>query len=172
MNQKCQMQKTAEFELIEKFDTMKESAMLHTFQEVNHMAKDAYERGLEKLMELTLSGPEHPNGEMDIGERFKDVAPDLTKFVVEFAFGEIYSRPGLSNKQKVLTTITALVAQGKPQIEMHIKTGLNVGLTPDEIIGAIMHLIPYVGFPSVLNALAVAQKVFDERGVKISQNEE
>lgn len=105
---------------------------------------------------------------MDIGDGFKDIAPDLSKFVVEFAFGEIYSRPGLDNKQKVLTTITALVAQGKPQIGMHIKTGLSVGLTPDEIVGCIVHLIPYTGFPSVLNALKVAQEVFKEEGVTIS----
>ncbi|WP_153732762.1 carboxymuconolactone decarboxylase family protein [Sporosarcina obsidiansis] len=136
------------------------------------MAEDRYQRGLEKLMELTLSGEDNPAGDMEIGESFKDVAPDLTKYVVEFAFGDIYSRPGLDNKQKVLTTITALVAQGKPQIQMHIKTGLDVGLTPDEIIGCIMHLIPYTGFPSVLNALAVAQKVFAERGVSITATDD
>ncbi len=104
---------------------------------------------------------------MDIGEAFKDIAPDLSKYVVEFAFGEIYSRPGLDNKQKVLTTITALVAQGKPQIGMHIKTGLTVGLSPEEIIGCIMHLIPYTGFPSVLNALTVAKDIFQEQGITV-----
>lgn len=131
-----------------------------------NMAEDRYEKGIEKLKELS------PTGDMDIGEGFKDIAPDLTKYVVEFAFGDIYSRPGLDNKQKVLTTITALVAQGKPQIEMHIKTGLTVGLKPEEIVGVIMHLIPYVGFPSVLNALKVAQQVFNERGVTVSIPEE
>lgn len=132
------------------------------------MSEDRYKRGIEKIKELTASDDTNPTGEMDIGERFKDIAPDLTRYVVEFAFGDIYARPGLDNKQKVMTTITALVAQGKPQIEMHIKTGLSVGLTPDEIVGCIMHLIPYVGFPSVLNALSVAQKVFAERGVSVS----
>lgn len=130
---------------------------------------ERYKKGMEKIREITGSTAEHnPAGEMEIGDSFKDVAPDLTRYVVEFAFGDIYSRPGLDDKQKVMTTITALVAQGKPQIEMHIKNGLSVGLTPDEIVGCIMHLIPYVGFPSVLNALSVAQKVFKERGVKIS----
>ena len=126
------------------------------------MANDRYQQGLEKIKELD------PTGDMDIGEGFKDIAPDLSKYVVEFAFGDIYSRPGLDNKQKVMTTITALVAQGKPQIEMHIKNGLNVGLKPEEIVGCIMHLIPYTGFPSVLNALKVAKKVFAERGVSIA----
>ncbi len=131
------------------------------------MAEDLYQKGIKKIQELTASPDDNPTGAMDIGEAFKDIAPDLSKYVVEFAFGEIYSRPGLDNKQKVLTTITALVAQGKPQIGMHIKTGLTVGLSPEEIIGCIMHLIPYTGFPSVLNALTVAKDIFQEQGITV-----
>ena len=132
------------------------------------MAKVRYQQCLDKLMELTTPDSDNPTGHMDIGEGFKYVAPDLSKFVVEFAFGDIYSRPGLDNKQKVLTTISALVAQGTPQIEMHVKTGLTVGLTPEEIVGCIIHLIPYTGFPRALNALKAAQKVFEERGITVS----
>lgn len=135
------------------------------------MATEKYQKGIEKIKELTSSTDENPTGFMDIGEGFKDIAPDLSQYVVEFAFGDIYSRPGLDNKQKVLTTITSLVTQGKPQIGMHIKTGLSVGLTPEEIVGCIIHLIPYVGFPSVLNALKVTQEVFNELGVKITPSE-
>lgn len=135
------------------------------------MAKDRYQKGIDKIQELTSSSDDNPTGFMDIGEGFKDIAPDLSRYVVEFAFADIYSRPGLDNKQKVMTTITALVAQGKPQIEMHIKTGLSVGLKPEEIVGCIIHLIPYVGFPSVLNALKVAQKVFNEKGIKVNTSE-
>lgn len=135
------------------------------------MTKDRYEKGLFKLKELTLPEGDKPTGHMDIGEGFKDVAPDLSKLVVEFAFGDIYARPGLDNKQKVLTTISALVAQGTPQIEMHVKTGLAVGLTPEEIVGCIMHLIPYTGFPRALNALKAAQKVFDEQGIVVNTSE-
>lgn len=132
------------------------------------MAEERYQKGIDKIQELTASSDDNPTGFMDIGSAFKDIAPDLEKYVVEFAFGDIYARPGLDNKQKVLTTITALVAQGKPQIEMHIKTGLSVGLTPEEIVGCIMHLIPYTGFPSVLNALATAKKVFEEQGLTVT----
>lgn len=131
------------------------------------MADDLYQKGIKKIQELTASQDDNPTGFMDIGEAFKDIAPDLTKYVVEFAFAGIYSRPGLDNKQKVLTTITALVAQGKPQIGMHIKTGLSVGLTPEEIIGCIMHLIPYTGFPSVLGALTAAKEIFNEQGISV-----
>lgn len=131
------------------------------------MNTDRYQKGMDKLAELTVADASSPVGHMDIGKGFKDVAPDLEKYVVEFAFGDIYARPGLDNKQKVLTTISALVAQGTPQIGMHVITGLTVGLTPKEIVGCIMHLIPYVGFPRALNALRVAQEVFVEQGVKV-----
>lgn len=141
----------------------------HELKEDFKMANDRYQKGIEKIQELTLQSNEsNPTGEMEIGEGFKDLAPDLSKYVVEFAFGDIYSRPGLDNKQKVLTTISALIAQGTPQIELHVNTGLTVGLTPEEIVGCIMHLIPYCGFPRVLNALTVAQKVFEERGVSVT----
>ena len=131
------------------------------------MAEDLYQKGINKIQELTASPDDNPTGEMDIGAAFQDIAPDLTKYVVEFASGGIYSRPGLDNKQKVLATITALVAQGKPQIGMHIKTGLTVGLTPEEIVGCIMHLLPYTGFPSVINALTVAKQIFSDQGIKV-----
>ena len=136
------------------------------------MATDRYQKGMEKLKELTVPDEHNPTGHMDIGEGFRDLAPDLSRIVVEFAFGDIYARPGLDNRQKVLTTISALVAQGTPQIGMHVITGLNVGLTPREIVGCIMHLIPYVGFPRALNALRVAQEVFAEQGVGVDQDGE
>lgn len=132
------------------------------------MNSDKFQQGMEKLKELTVPDGQSPTGHMEVGDSFKDIAPDLTRMVVEFAFGDIYSRPGLDNKQKVLTTISALVAQGTPQIGMHVITGLNVGLTADEIAACIVHLIPYVGFPRALNALKVAQEVFKEQGVNIT----
>lgn len=136
------------------------------------MTSERFQKGMNKLKELTTPDENSPTGHMEIGDSFKDIAPDLTRIVVEFAFGDIYARDGLDNKQKVLTTISALVAQGTPQIGMHVVTGLNVGLTPDEIAGCIMHLIPYVGFPRALNALKVAQDVFAEQGVAISNKPE
>lgn len=132
---------------------------------------DRYEKGMKKLEELVLPEGDKPTGHMDIGESFKDIAPDLQKYVVEFAFGDIYARPGIDNQQKVIATISSLVAQGLPQIEMHVKTGLAVGLKPEEIVGCIIHLIPYCGFPKVLSALKVAQKVFAEQGITVKTSE-
>lgn len=132
------------------------------------MSSSKFDKGMAKLAELTVPTADSATGHMEVGESFRDVAPDLSRIVVEFAFGDIYARPGLNNQQKVLTTISALVAQGVPQIGMHVVTGLNAGLTPDEIVGCIMHLIPYVGFPRALTALKVVQEVFAEQGVEIA----
>ena len=78
------------------------------------METDRYQKGMDKLKELTVADENSPTGHMEVGESFKDVAQDLTRLVVEFAFGDIYARRGLDNKQKLLTTISALVTQGTP----------------------------------------------------------
>ncbi len=97
-----------------------------------------------------------------------DLDSELENYIVEFAFGDIYSREGLSDKEKTLLTISSLVTQGlEPQLTLHVNTGLTVGITPKEIVGAIIHLLPYTGFPRVLNALKVAKEVFTKRGVSV-----
>ena len=96
-----------------------------------------------------------------------DVAPDLARQVVSWGFGEIYSRPGLVPRDRQLLTIGMLTALGgcEPQLEVHIGTALNVGLTPAEIIEALLQSAGYCGFPKALNATLVAKKVFGERGL-------
>jgi 4-carboxymuconolactone decarboxylase len=101
-------------------------------------------------------------------EDLMDLDPELENYIVEFAFGDIYSREGLTHEQRTLITISSLVTQGlEPQLKLHVNTGLTIGLTPKEIVGAIIHLLPYTGFPRVLNALKVAKEVFAQRGVKV-----
>ncbi len=102
-------------------------------------------------------------------ESLEDIAPDLGRYVIEFAFGDIYKRQGISLQQKQLVTIASLATQGgcEPQLNVHINAALNVGLTRDDIVEAIIHCIPYTGFPKVLNAVFVAKKVFEERDLKV-----
>lgn len=103
-------------------------------------------------------------------DELMDLDPHLENYIVEFAFGDIYSREGLSHEQRTLITISSLVTQGlEPQLRLHINTGLTIGITPKEIVGAIIHLLPYTGFPRVLNALKVAKDVFTQRGVKVEE---
>lgn len=103
-------------------------------------------------------------------ESLMDLDPALEDYIVEFAFGDIYSREGLSDQQKTLLTISSLVTQGlAPQLRLHVNIGLTIGLTPKDIVNAIVHLLPYVGFPKVLNGLSVAKEVFVERKVILTK---
>jgi 4-carboxymuconolactone decarboxylase len=106
-------------------------------------------------------------------ESLRDVAPDLGRYVVEFAFGDIYQRPVLDLRQRQLVTISALTTLGgaEPQLEVHINAGLNVGLSAREVVEAILHCVPYIGFPRVLNAVLVAKRIFAERGVSSVHDE-
>lgn len=99
----------------------------------------------------------------------QDIAPDVGKYIIEFAFGDIYSREGLSLEEREMITIASLLTVGgcEPQLEVHINGSLNVGLTPQKIVETFTHCIPYVGFPRVLNALFVAKKVFAERQLSL-----
>jgi 4-carboxymuconolactone decarboxylase len=77
------------------------------------------------------------------------------------------ARPGLEPRDRQLLTLGMLTALGgcEPQLEIHIGAALNVGLTPQEIIEALLHASVYCGFPRALNATFVARKVFGERGL-------
>ncbi|PAD35790.1 carboxymuconolactone decarboxylase family protein [Terribacillus saccharophilus] len=123
------------------------------------MKSERYLRGMERLMEVDGTGGER------VISSLQTIAPDLADYVVEFAFGDVYSREGLDLKQRQLVTIASLTTQGgcEPQLEVHINAALNVGLQNHEIIEAIMHCVPYTGFPRVLNATFVAKKIFEVR---------
>jgi len=128
------------------------------------LINERYENGWEKLMEVDGEGGKR------VIESLKNIAPDLGRYVIEFAFGDIYTRQGISLQQKQLVTIASLTTQGgcEPQLNVHINAALNVGLTPNAIVEAIIHCIPYTGFPRVLNAVFVAKQVFEERNLKVN----
>ena len=88
------------------------------------------------------------------------ISPDLGKYIVEFAFGDIYERSGLSLQEREMITLASLLtAEGcEPQLEVHINGALNVGIAPEKIIEIFLQCIPYTGFPKVLNAISVANK--------------
>ena len=91
-----------------------------------------------------------------------DVAPDFADYLFEFPFGDIYSRPGLDLRAREIATIAALAAMGDaaPQLKVHIRAGLRVGLSRDEIVEILMQMAVYAGFPAALNGLFAAKEVF------------
>ncbi len=96
-----------------------------------------------------------------------EVAPGLGHQVVAWGFGEIYSRSGLEPRDRQLVTLGMLTALGgcEPQLDVHINAALNVGLTPEQIVEALLHSAVYCGFPRALNATFVAKKVFADRAL-------
>jgi 4-carboxymuconolactone decarboxylase len=86
---------------------------------------------------------------------------------VEFAYGEVLSRPELDLKTRKLRTVAALAAMGnaQPQLEYHINSALNVGWSPAEILDAVMLSTVYAGFPAALNGVGTARTVFESRNL-------
>jgi 4-carboxymuconolactone decarboxylase len=125
------------------------------------MTDERFERGLQALTDLNGE-----NGRRVI-DNLADVSPKLADSVVSWGFGEIYTRPQLVPRDRQLLTIGMLTALGgcEPQLEVHINGALNVGLTPAEIVEALLQAAAYCGFPKALNATFVAKKVFGERGL-------
>ncbi|AKM01453.1 carboxymuconolactone decarboxylase family protein [Burkholderia pyrrocinia] len=132
---------------------------------MEQLVEDRYTRGWNKLKEI--------DGE--VGERviaaLAPIAPDFGRLLVEFGFGDIYSRPQLDLKAREIATIAALAALGnaQPQLKVHIEAALNVGCTRDEIVEVFMQMAVYAGFPAALNALFAAQEVFVRRDEAAAQ---
>ena len=126
------------------------------------MSSDRYERGLEKLKEVDGKAGE------TVIEGLKDIAPDLARYVIEFPFGDIYSRPGLDLKSREIAAVAALTALGTatPQLKVHINGALNVGLSRQEVVEIIIQMVVYAGFPAALNGMFAAKEVFQERDEK------
>lgn len=104
----------------------------------------------------------------DILRALERISPDMARFVVEFPYGDIYSRPGLDLKTRELLTIASLVTLGFPgrELKAHVANALNAGCSKEEIVETIMQMCVYAGFPAALNGLFIAQEVFDPGGRK------
>ncbi len=120
---------------------------------------DRYRRGWEKLKEVDGEAGEK------VIDSLKDIAPEFADLLIEFPFGDIYSRPGLDLKSREIAVIAALTALGNatPQLKVHIHGALNVGCTKEEVVEVIMQMAVYAGFPAALNGLFAAKEVFNER---------
>ncbi len=121
--------------------------------------QNRYQRGWERLKEIDGEAGER------VIDNLKDIAPDFARYIIEFPFGDIYSRPGLDLKSREIAVVAALTALGNatPQLMVHIHGSLNVGCTRQEVVEVIMQMAVYAGFPAALNGLFAAKEVFKER---------
>ena len=94
----------------------------------------------------------------------KILAPDFAKLTQDFLFGDIWKRPGLSQRDKSLVTVTCLVALNRiEQVEFHLKKAFENGLTKEEIVAAITHIAFYAGWPTAASGFNHLKKVMEQR---------
>jgi 4-carboxymuconolactone decarboxylase len=122
------------------------------------MNNDRYDIGLEKIKQVYGQAGE------GVIENLKDISPDFARYIIEFPFGDIYSRSGLDLKSREIAIVASLVTMGNAlsQLKVHINGALNVGCSRTEIIEVIMQMAVYAGFPAALNGLFAAKEVFDQ----------
>ncbi|HEY4554061.1 MAG TPA: carboxymuconolactone decarboxylase family protein [Bacillaceae bacterium] len=116
------------------------------------------QKGYETLRKLT------GDASQDVIENLQSFSPDFGKMMIEFGFGEVYSRPIFDLKQREMITLTSLITQGaaEPQLVFHYKAALHVGWTVEELIEMAIHCAAYAGFPKASFALEVLKKVTQE----------
>jgi 4-carboxymuconolactone decarboxylase len=119
---------------------------------------EQYERGMQTRREVL--GDEHVDRAI---ERTTSFTADFQDLITRYAWGEIWSRPGLDRRTRSCITLTALVALGREEeLALHVRAALRIGLTPDEIKEVLLHSAIYCGVPAANGAFAVAQRVLDE----------
>ncbi len=117
-----------------------------------------YERGMRVRREVL--GNEHVDSAI---ARTTDLTADFQDFITRYAWGEIWTRPGLDLRQRSCVTLAVLVALGRlEELEMHVRAALRNGLTADEIGEVLLHSAIYCGLPAANAAFAVAQRVLAE----------
>ena len=133
--------------------------MLNGFRDIS-LNMTRYEKGKKTIEDIQDRSVE------EIFKDLEDIAPDLSRFVIEFPYSEIYTREELDLKTREICTVSALTVLGTiPQLKDHINAALNVGNSPTEIVEIIMQMSAYCGFPKSINAMVAAKEVFSERGL-------
>jgi 4-carboxymuconolactone decarboxylase len=122
------------------------------------MSDDAYDQGM--VVRRQVLGDEHVEA---ANERTTPFTADFQDLITRYAWGEIWSRPGLDRRTRSCMTLVALVALNRmDELALHVRAALRNGLTPDEIKEVLLHCAVYCGVPAANAAFAVAQRTLDE----------
>jgi 4-carboxymuconolactone decarboxylase len=123
------------------------------------MTDSAHERGMKVRREVL--GDEHVDRAI---ERATEHTADFQDFITRYAWGEIWSRPGLDRRTRSCITITALVALGRfDELELHIRAAQRNGVANEEIKEVLLQCAVYCGVPAANSAFVVFQRVLDEQ---------
>lgn len=118
------------------------------------MSEDRYERGRRRFLEV------HDAKALATVESLGD----LGRYIVEFVYGDVYSREGLSIRDRELAAVATLVALGRSsQLPQHLRASLDAGITPDELREVIIQTATIAGFPPAMNAFSTLRTILKER---------
>jgi 4-carboxymuconolactone decarboxylase len=119
----------------------------------------SYDEGMRTRREVL--GDAHVDASI---ERTTDFTADFQDLITRYAWGEIWTRPGLDRRTRSCITLTALIALNHHnELAMHVRAALHNGLSPDEIKEVLLQAAIYCGVPAANSAFAIAQKVLDEQ---------
>ena len=128
------------------------SAKVRAMNEDRH--DEAYRRGRERFLEI------HDEKAL----RTVEGLDDLGRHIVEFVYGEMYTKPALTDRERELGAVVALTALGRSsQLPQHLRASLKAGLSPDQLREAIMLTATIAGFPPAMNAMATLKSVLADR---------
>ena len=125
------------------------------------MTSASYQRGAALLQQ------NRPDEYHNLTEHIARISPDMSRHVIEHAYGDVWSGEAIDQKTRALATVSALAAMGgtEPQLKSHIRGALKVGWSAPELAAILTHLHVYCGMPRAINALTAAQEVFAAEGV-------
>ncbi|MFG2939571.1 carboxymuconolactone decarboxylase family protein [Streptomyces sp. NPDC048282] len=110
-----------------------------------------------------MLGEEFLAANMKAMQAGEGAAAGMGRLALEHVFGDIWTRPGLARRDRSLITLGVLMAQGhQTEIGNHVRAGRANGLTPDEILEAVLHTVPYIGYPAAGQAMATATRVLGQ----------
>jgi 3-oxoadipate enol-lactonase/4-carboxymuconolactone decarboxylase len=122
--------------------------------------RDRHDQGMQ--LRRAVLGDEHVDRAVESTTAFTEDFQDL---ITRYAWGEIWTRPGLDRRMRSAMTITALIARGHlEELALHVRAALRNGLTEDEIAEVLLHSAIYCGVPAANAAFKVAQQVLREEG--------
>ncbi len=122
------------------------------------MNEGTHDRGMQARREVL--GDAHVDRAT---QRTTEFTADFQELITRYAWGEIWSRPGLDRRARSLITVAMLVALGREEeLAMHVRAALGNGVTPDELKEVLLQCAIYCGVPAANGAFAIAQRVLDE----------
>jgi 3-oxoadipate enol-lactonase/4-carboxymuconolactone decarboxylase len=123
------------------------------------MTDERYERAMQVRREV--HGDEH----VDAAARTTELTREFQELLTRYAWGEIWTRPGLDRRTRSLITLSALVALGRErELELHLRSARRIGVSWDDIKEVLLQSAIYCGVPAANSAFAIAQSVQDAEG--------